>query len=396
MDEIPDSLDIDGLRAETPGCASVLHFDNAGSSLMPARVLAAQREHLELEARVGGYAAVEQARERIEAVYNSIAGLIGAAPDEIALVENATVAWAQAFGAFRFAAGDRIVTAESEYASNYLCFLKAARDRGVEIAVAPSGPDGLVSLAALEALLDERTKLVALTHVPTNGGLVSPAAEIGRLARRAGVPFLLDACQSVGQLAVEVEAIGCDLLSATGRKYLRGPRGSGFLYVRRALLDRLEPAFPDLHGATWSERDGYRLRDDARRFENFDFNYAAVLGLGAAVDLARTLGMAAIEARVRALGRRLRTRLRDELGLPVYDLGPEPCGIVTFTLPGQSADSVQERLRAQAINVSVSSPASTRLDAERRQLPTLVRASLHYFNTEEEIERFCAALRALA
>ena len=396
MDEIPDSLDIDGLRAETPGCASVLHFDNAGSSLMPARVLAAQSEHLELEARVGGYAAAEQARERIEAVYHSIAGLIGAAPDEIALVENATVAWAQAFGAFRFAADDRIVTAESEYASNYLCFLKAARDQGVEIAVAPSGPDGLVSLAALEALLDERTKLVALTHVPTNGGLVSPAAEVGRLARRAGVPFLLDACQSVGQLAVEVEAIGCDLLSATGRKYLRGPRGSGFLYVRRALLDRLEPAFPDLHGATWSERDGYRLRDDARRFENFDFNYAAVLGLGAAVDLARTLGMAAIEARVRALGRRLRTRLRDELGLPVYDLGPEPCGIVTFTLPGQSAASVQERLRAQAISVSVSSPASTRLDAERRQLPTLVRASLHYFNSEDEIERFCAALRALA
>ena len=388
-----DGLDIDRLRQETPGCSEVLHFDNAGSSLMPASVLAAQTGHLELEAKVGGYAAAGLAADRIEAAYGSIAALINAAPEEIALVENATVAWSQAFGACSLGPGDRVLTAEAEYASNYLTFLKTAKDRGVRIEVVPSDESGQVSVEALASMIDSRVKLIAMTHVPTNGGLVNPAAEIGRVAKDAGVPFLLDACQSVGQLQIDVEAIGCDLLSATGRKYLRGPRGSGFLYVRRSLLDRLEPPFPDLHGATWTVAEGYRLRADARRFENFDFNFAAVLGLGTAVDYALAVGMETIETRVAWLARRLRRILADDMKLPVYDLGAKKCGIVTFTLPDRDAAQMQATLAAKQINVSISTPASTRIDAERRELPDLIRASLHYFNTEEEIDRFCFALR---
>ena len=386
-------LDIDRLRGETPGCSEVLHFDSAGSSLMPAPVSAAQSEHIALESQVGGYAAAEAAAERIEAVYGSVAELINAAPEEIALVENATVAWSLAFGACNLGPGDRVLTAEAEYASNYLSYLKAAKDRGVRIEVVPSDESGQVSSEALASMIDHRVKLIAMTHVPTNGGLVNPAAAIGRLAREAGVPFLLDACQSVGQLRVDVEAIGCDLLSATGRKYLRGPRGSGFLYVRRSLLDRLEPPFPDLHGATWTAAEGYRLRPDARRFENFDFNYAAVLGLGAAVDYARAIGLELIETRVTWLGRRLRSILADDMKLPVYDLGETKCGIVTFTLPDRDAAQMKQTLAAKKINVSISTPASTRIDAERRGLPDLIRASPHYFNSEEEIDRFCYALR---
>ena len=387
------TLDIDELRRETPGCAEVLHLDSAGASLMPAPVLDRQIAHLQLEARIGGYAALQQEAERVAAVYESIAGLINCAADEIALLENATVAWCQAFGAIPLAPGDRILTAEAEYASNYLSYLKAAKDRGVQIDVAPSDETGQVDVDALASMIDARTKLIAITHVPTNGGLVNPAAAIGRLAKEAGVPFLLDACQSVGQLEVDVEAIGCDLLSATGRKYLRGPRGSGFLYVRRSLLDRLEPVTPDLHGARWTAREAYRLRPDARRFENFDFNYAAVLGLGAAVDYARALGMDLIENRVGWLSRRLRRILSDDMKLPVYDLGETKCGIVTFTLPDRDAAHMMKTLAAKNINVSISTPASTRIDAERRDLPDLIRASPHYFNTEEEIDRFCYALR---
>lgn len=388
-------LDIPALRAETPGVGKVVHLNNAGAALMPRVVLETQLAHLRREAEIGGYEAKDEAAARIEAVYRSIARLLNCAPDEIALMENATVAWQAAFGAFRFQPGDRILTGENEYASNYLNFLSAAKASGVEVVTVPSDASGALDVAALANLIDARVKLIAVTHVPTNGGLVNPAAAIGQVARAAGVPYLLDACQSAGQLDLDVEAIGCDLLSATGRKYLRGPRGTGFLYVRKGLLERLEPAALDLHAAEWVAPDRYVLRPDARRFENWEFNYAAVLGLGAAVDYALALGMETIEARVRWLGRRLRHLLGHHSKLAVYDLGEEPCGIVTFTVPDRTAEEVKADLARQKlpINVTTASPVGALLDATRRKLPTMVRASVHYYNTEEE--DFAALMKAL-
>ncbi|WP_437714194.1 aminotransferase class V-fold PLP-dependent enzyme [Sorangium sp. So ce448] len=388
------TMDIAALRRDTPACTSVLHFNNAGSSLPPAVVVDTVVEHLRREATLGGYEAEAEAGERLEAVYGTIARLIGAAPGEIALVENATRAWDMAFYSLRFGPGDRILTARTEYASNYIAFLQVARRTGAEIVPIPSDERGAVSLSALDRLLDERVKLIAITHVPTNGGLVNPAEEIGRRARSAGVPFLLDACQSVGQLPIDVEAIGCDFLSATGRKYLRGPRGTGFLYVRRALLDRLEPPFLDLHAARWTAPDRYELLPDARRFENWESYVAGRLGLGAAAEYALRLGLPAIRDRVSALAERLRARLSEIPGVTVRDLGEQRCGIVTFTRAGEDATAIKARLAAQAIHVSVSTAAGTLLDFEDRGIPDLVRASVHYYNDESEIDRFVAALAA--
>ncbi|AUX22453.1 aminotransferase class V [Sorangium cellulosum] len=388
------TMDIAALRRDTPGCASVLHFNNAGSSLPPAVVLDTVVEHLRREAAIGGYEAEAEAGARIEAVYGSVARLIGAAPDEIALVENATRAWDMAFYSLRFGPGDRILTARAEYASNYIAFLQVARRTGAEIVPVPSDERGAVSLTALDRLLDERVKLIAITHVPTNGGLVNPAEAIGRRARSAGVPYLLDACQSVGQMPIDVDAIGCDFLSATGRKYLRGPRGTGFLYVRRAMLDRLEPPFLDLHAARWTAPDRYALRPDARRFECWESYVAGRLGLGAAADYALRLGLPAIRDRICALAERLRARLAELPGVAVRDLGEQRCGIVTFTKAGEDATAVKTRLGAQAIHVSVSTAAGALLDFEVRGIPDLVRASVHYYNDEAEIDRFVAALAA--
>ncbi len=381
-------------RADTPGCAKVSHFNNAGAALMPRQVVDASVHHLHLEADMGGYEAAAHAAERIEAVYDSAARLLGCGRDEIALVDNATRAWDMAFYGIPFRPGDRVLTSMAEYGSNFIAYLQVAERYGVQVDVVPSDEHGQISVDALSAAVDERVRVISLTHVPTNGGLVNPAAEVGKIAREAGALYLLDACQSVGQLAVDVGEIGCDMLSTTGRKYLRGPRGTGLLYVRKDVLDQLVPPVLDLHAATWTARDRYEMRLDARRFETWEANYAAQLGLGAAIDHALGWGLPRIQARVTRLAGTLREQLAEIPGVRVRDLGVRRCGITTFTVDGVAADRVRAALAAQGINVSVSRTASTRLDMDDRGLGEVVRASVHYYNTEEEVAALARAVRS--
>lgn len=298
-----------------------------------------------------------------------------------------------AFYAFDFAPGDRILTAAAEYVSNYVAFLHVAGRTGAKVEVIPDDEDGQVSAEALEQMIDERVKLIAVTHVPTNGGLVNPAGAIGKVANAAGVPFLLDACQSAGQLVLDVNEIRCDLLSLTGRKYLRGPRGTGLLYARRELADTLHPPLVDLHAAPWVTRDHYELLPGARRFENWECNFAGKLGLGVAIDYAQAIGIDVIERRVHHLAQALRSRLEDIDGVRVRDLGRRPCGIVSFTVEGVEPPTVRRHLHEQAINVWTSEASDTRIDMERRGLPDLVRASVHYYNTDDELDRLCLEIR---
>lgn len=386
------AFDLIKARRETPGCEQVLHFNNAGAALMPHAVINAVHQHLQREALMGAYEAADLMQEPLEQVYDCIAELIGAQRDEIALVENATRAWDMAFYAIPFQVGDRILTSMAEYGSNYLAFLQLAQRKGIQIEAIPNDEHGQISLDALRAAIDERVRLIALTHVPTNGGLVNPAADVGRIAREAGVLYLLDACQSIGQLPVDVEAIGCDMLAATGRKYLRGPRGTGFLYVRRSVLDRLEPPFIDMQAATWTGTDTFEWRQDARKFENWESFVAGRLGLGVAAAYALSWGLDAIEQRITALADRLRHELQALPGVRVLDLGQRRCGIVSFAADGHDADGLKLALRPDGINVSVSRITSTRLDMAARGLDALVRASVHYYNTDEEIDRFVTAI----
>ena len=390
------AFDIERARHETPGCARVLHFNNAGAALPPLAVTEAVTRHLALEAEIGGYEAAARARTAIDHVYDALAALLHCRPDEIAVVENATRAWDMAFYSLRLERGDRILTARAEYASNYIAFLQVARRTGAVVEVIPDDAQGQVSVEELQRMLDARVKLIAITHVPTNGGLVNPAAAIGRVARAAGVPYLLDACQSVGQMPMDVETLGCDMLSATGRKYLRGPRGTGFLYVRRAFVERLEPPFLDLHAASLVGPDRYEIRADARRFENWETYVAGKIGLGVAADYALGWGLATIRDRVYALADGLRTALAKVPGVTVRDVGAERCGIVTFTFAGHEPGAIRQVLAAQGMNVHVSAAGDSRLEVESRDQSGVVRASVHYYNSEDEVDRFCAAVAALA
>ncbi len=312
------------------------------------------------------------------------------------MCENATFAWQMAFYGLDLKAGDRILTARAEYAANYVAFLQRAAKIGCKIEVIPDQTDGSTDPAAMERMLDERVKLIAITQIPTNGGLINPAEQIGKIANRHGITYLLDACQAVGQMPVDVEQLGCDFLSATGRKFLRGPRGTGFLYVREKWLDILEPPIIDHFGAEWVSQDKYELRADARRYESWENAYALRLGLGAAVDYALDLGVLTISTLAFGLAASLREQLAAVPGVTLRDLGSEKCAIVTFSHETLEAAAIKQIMAAEGINVSASAPSSTRLDAEKRNLPMILRVSPHYYNTEDELERICQVLKRAA
>ncbi|WP_067138656.1 aminotransferase class V-fold PLP-dependent enzyme [Microtetraspora malaysiensis] len=385
-------IDVARARELTPGVGKVAHFNNAGAALPSRGVLDTVIDHLHREADTGGYEAANRAAARLEAVYHSAARLLNCAPDEIALVDSATRAWDLAFYAIPWKPGDRILTSKAEYASNFIAYLQIADRHGVQVDVVPNDGLGQISVEALREMADERVKLVSLTHIPTNGGLVNPAAEVGKVAAEVGALYLLDACQSVGQLPVDVSVIGCDLLSTTGRKYLRAPRGTGLLYVRRTALHRLDPPFLDLHGARWVSPGSYEQQPGARRFETWEYGVAARLGLGTAIDEALAWGLDDIRDRVYSLAELLRERLGELPGCRVHDRGAERCGLVTFTLDGVPADEIKTRLSARSINVNVSRAPSTLLDMTDRGLGELVRASVHYYNTAEEIDHLVREL----
>lgn len=384
-------MDITEVRAETPGCSEVVHFNNAGAALQPRPVLDAVIEHLELEARSGGYEAATLVTERLAASYDSLARLLGANPGEIAYAENATRAWDLAFHSIPFRRGDRILTTSSEYASNAIAFLLAVKRHGVTVEVIPDAPTGQLSLEALADLLGKGgVRLVAINHVPTYDGLINPAAEVGALAREAGALFLLDACQTVGQLDLDVTEIGCDILSGAGRKYLRGPRGTGFLYVSDEIVEELEPPMLDLRGASWTGPESLEISKGAQRFETWERSVAGQLGLGAATDYALAIGMREIERRVLALGALLRSTLREVPGVTLLDRGVRQCGIVTFVFYDSVASEVKRRLADQKINVQVTEQ-TYRYDAGVAPAPRL-RASAHYYNTRDEIDHLANAL----
>jgi cysteine desulfurase/selenocysteine lyase len=388
------TFDLQRVRADTIGVNHRIHLNNAGAALLPTPVLDAMTAYLRSEAEIGGYEAAGEQADRLNGVYASVARLIGASSDEIALMENATIAWQMAFYAIRFRPGDRILTSQAEYGANYVAFLQVAMQTGASIDVIPNDASGALCVKSLERMIDERVRLIAITWVPTNGGLVNPAAAVGKIARKAGVLYLLDACQVVGQMPVDVGMLGCDMLSATGRKFLRGPRGTGFLYVRRELMLQLEPPLIDHFGAEWVAPERYELRPDARRFESWENNYAARLGLGVAIDYALSIGIDPIMSRARHLADMMRGELTRIPGVEIRDLGNERAAIVTFTVEGVEASNVKARLSTQGINVTTSQPSSTLLDAIARSLPPVVRASPHYYNSEEEVLRLTEAIAA--
>jgi cysteine desulfurase/selenocysteine lyase len=389
------TFDLDRARRDTRACAELIHLNNAGAALMPIPVADALHRYLQREEQIGGYETANDAQAQLDNFYDAAATLLQCSPDEIAFVENATRAWDMAFYSLRFNPGDTILTTLAEYGSNVVAYLQQAKRVGVQVRFVPNDASGQLDTHALAAMIDSRVKLISITHIPTGGGLVNPAAAVGNIAKAAGIPYLLDSCQGVGQLPLDVTQIGCDMLCGTGRKYLRGPRGTGLLYVRKGFLEQLEPPFLDQHAATLISPTEYQIRPDAKRFENWEQFFAGKAALGVAIDYALSYGLEAIQARIYDLAASLRAQLAGIDGVRVTDEGVEQCGIVTFTAAQLAPALIKQRLRAQGINVSTSKGSGSLVSFQQRGLTEVVRASVHYYNTEDEIDRCIQTISAI-
>ncbi|MDQ7048684.1 MAG: aminotransferase class V-fold PLP-dependent enzyme [Enterobacterales bacterium] len=375
--------------------SSYIHFNNAGASLMPIPVSNALHKYLNKEEQIGGYEAEALYTETLNSIYLSAANLLNCSPSEIAFVESATRAWDMAFYSFKFNPGDKILTTIAEYGSNVVAYLQQAKRFGVEVVFVPNDEFGQIDVNALSNMIDEKVKLISITHIPTGGGLVNPAKAVGEIANAASIPYILDSCQSVGHMPIDVEEIGCDVLCITGRKYLRGPRGTGLLFVRNSLLNKLEPPILDQHAAELISPTEYLIRPDSKRFENWEQYCAGKYALGVAIDYALSWDLGAIQKRIYSLAGNLRQKLSQIDGIHSTDEGVEKCGIITFTADQLEPVIIKQALFEQRINVSTSKGAGSLVSFEKRGLTEVVRASVHYFNTDEEIDHFVDVLKKI-
>jgi len=384
-------------RDDTPGCANQIHFNNAGAGLMPRGVLEAIIGHLNRETNFGGYESADDAEAAVADAYANVARVLGTEARNIAVVENSTVAFFQAMSAFDFKRGDVIVTTRNDYISNQLAYLSLARRCGVEVRRAEDLADGGADPQSVKELLrDSHVRLLAVTWVPTNSGLMQPVEAIGEIAEAAGVPYLVDGCQAVGQIPVDVAKLRCDFFSGTARKFLRGPRGIGFLYVADRALQRGDfPLYIDMRGADWVSANDFAPAPDARRFENWEFACSLVLGMGEAARYALEVGMERGGRRARELATTLRGKLGGLNGIRVLDRGSELAAIVTIEVSGWDATELSKLLRTTGINSSASLRAYAVIDMDEKRAASALRLSPHYYNTEEEIDRVVETLRAM-
>lgn len=388
-------LEVQHLRDDTPGCQSgIVHFNHAGASLPSQATLDAIFEQLQREARDGPMEAGEHGAVLVERARRAAAQLLNAPTSSIAFASSGSTAWSLAFQALGpWKPGDRILVGRHEWGGN-LASMELAVQAGAHVEVIPCDASGAVCPVALESMLDAKVKLIDLTWLPANGGLINPAQAIGDLARRHAIPYFIDAGQAVGQVPVDVQALQCDVLKSAGRKHLRGPRGTALLYVRPDFLGRLNPAQRDVFSAPWTAQ-GFDLRNDARRFETSEASFALLAGLGNALQEMNRLGIERVWERVSQTSARIREALRGIAGITLHDLGTRQSGLIAFNLAGWDAFELKRRLGLKRINIGANGVAYTPLDMQARGLQSVTRISVSPLNNEDDIELLLAALREL-
>ena len=388
-------MNIETIRSQTKGLDGKLFFNSAGSSLMQDQVIECMQDYLEQERMIGGYAAASKYQESINRFYSEVANLIKTKERNIAFATSASDAYNQALSSIPFKNKDVIITTNNDYISNQLAFIGLQKRYDIDIVrVKDLEHGGMDTKDCLEKIEKLNPRLVAITHIPTNSGLIQDVYSIAPACKASGAYYLVDTCQSIGQLNISVEKLNCDFLTATGRKFMRGPRGSGFLYVSdRVLNEGLTPLFTEQCGAEWTEEFGYRIIDSAVRFERWERNCGNMLGLAKAAEIINEIGMENIEKSNYELQLFTREQLGKLSNIKCTDIGKDLCNIITFTSADGSINRIVDLFSTHNVSYSISGINSALIDFTKRQLTEVVRISPHYFNTEEEINMLMEILK---
>lgn len=385
---------VDQWRQDTPGIREWIHFNNAGSALPPQAVTQVMLDYLTYESWRGGYETARERTAELKAFYQAVSQLVNIMPDQVAYAYSATHAYARALSSIPFKPGDTILTSTNDYVSNQLAFMSLKQRLGINYVRVADLPAGGIDLEDLEDKIRTlHPKLVSVTQVPTNSGLIQDVADVGAICQAYGIWYLVDACQSVGQMPVDMAAIGCDFLCGTFRKFLRGPRGAGFLAVsRRVLTGQLTPLFVDLQGADWDGNDTFTVKPSAVRFEEWERNYAGVVGATACINYALNIGLGHIKDRSFALAERLREQASALHGVRILDQGNSLSAIVTMTL-SRGPEGLIPHLTERHINASLAPATAAWVDMQRKKASWLLRLSPHYYNTADEVDTVVSALQ---
>ncbi len=383
------------MRADTPATEYINHLNNCGSSLPPTPVLEAAVNYLKAEASMGGYEAWGAHQPELNAIYSATARYLNCAESEVAFTASASDGWWRAFLSIPLQPGDRVLIGRSEFQANAYGLMQA-RERGIVVDVVPNDQHGNIDLEELDKMADGAVKLVCLTHISMANGAVQDAAAVGAAAKRLGAFFLLDSCQVAGQRPLDVQELGCDFLNYTGRKFMRGMRGTGILYARSGAIGRLgQTPFLDGRSATWTGPDSYEYAAGAHRFEFGEQNFAGKVALGVATNYALELGFERIQDRIGMLSARLRDSLAAIPSITICDEGTDQSGIVTFTSSAMKPETIQQNLSTRSINVGAPGKSNAQLDLGLRGLDNVVRAGVHYFNTEDELDQLADAVQQI-
>jgi selenocysteine lyase/cysteine desulfurase len=390
-------------RAVTQGTKNVIHLNNAGCGLMPDAVTKAQLDHINLESEIGGYEASDLRADIINDFYNQAALLFNCKASNIAFTASATDSYARALSSIRIKSGDIILTDKDDFVSNQIQFLSLEKRLNVNIIHINNALIGGVDLNDLrEKLHKYQPKLLAITHIPTNSGLVQPVNEIAKIYSEYAENYtdkswyILDACQSAGQMKLDVRKLKCDFLSVTCRKFLRGPRGTGALFVSdRALQNGLEPMFIDMRGAEWKEKNLYEQQPTAMRYEDWEFAYSTVVGTREAIKYCLAIGENKIWQQVKLLSSFMRSKLEAVDGIRVLDRGPELSSSVSFYIKDKQPRYIVNEMLKRKINVVASYRAFGLIDFDEKGVNWVVRSSPHYYNTIDEIDYFIEAVKEI-
>jgi cysteine desulfurase / selenocysteine lyase len=370
------------------------YLNNAGAGIMSTKTYEVIINYLKLEREIGAYHAAAKSKTLSDNFYINAAKLINAnSPSEIAYMDSASRGWNMIVYGTPLKKGDTILTLSSEFGTNLITLFNYAKLNDFKVCVIKCDINGSFLIEEIENKLKEGAKLIAISHAVAHGSIINPVEEIGKLAKKYGAYYIVDGCQTVGQIKVDVQSIQCDAYMTTGRKWLCGPRGTGFLYVKSS--SQMRTTQLDLASADLIFDDNLNLirievRNDAKQFELWEKSFANLLGLSSAIEECLESKIEVISVKIQELSNKLRFAASSNENIKLIGKTISLSGILGFYLDDYSKESyVQNEFDKFDLRISTMSDWDCPMHFPKNGANKIFRLSPHFYTDNDTIEKAC-------